>query len=455
MIKYIVVNEILIIGVILILGQLFAAMFQKTRMPDVLPLMLLGFLLGPVLRVVSPLDFGSTARAFTTITLIVVLFITGSGLRISAVKGTALRAVMLTLSAFSATAAVIFLSARLLLGVNRLFAVIIGVIAAYNSFIIIVPVLKNLNVSSKTKAALSLESTLSSVLTVVLTLTLFQFAAEGGSLRAGGLGGKIIYSLIISALAGVSLGVFWTLALNRVRQLKHSTSLIFAFLLLVYSLCVLVGGKGEVGVLFFGFTTGNIRAFKTLWFKESTVQTSSFNSEEKSFFSEIEFILKTLFFVYMGICMEIATVWFAIAGGAFALIKLFIRIPAVNYCFGKDVSRQDAAIALAMCPGGLVSAALATAAAQRLEDGIIIQDTIYAFIFFSIILTSVLSFMIEKGRFKRVENILFKRHFTPDVPQPEAPAPAQPGGAPHAAEFEPQEPSAPQQAPAPGPEEQK
>ncbi len=65
---------ILFIGAVLFLGQVFSFLFEKTRLPDVLPLMLLGMLIGPGLHIVTPDMFGSAGQIFTTLALVVVLF---------------------------------------------------------------------------------------------------------------------------------------------------------------------------------------------------------------------------------------------------------------------------------------------------------------------------------------------------------------------------------------------
>ena len=65
--------SIFLIALILVLGQVFSSLFEKTRVPDVLPLMLLGFILGPVSKVVMPGALGSVDGVFTEIVLIVIL----------------------------------------------------------------------------------------------------------------------------------------------------------------------------------------------------------------------------------------------------------------------------------------------------------------------------------------------------------------------------------------------
>lgn len=91
---------IISLAILIFLSHLFSAMFVKTRMPEVLPLLLLGILLGPLLNIVSPADFGMVDQVFTRVLLIVILFESGLGLRISQIRSTWEQSSRLTLISF-------------------------------------------------------------------------------------------------------------------------------------------------------------------------------------------------------------------------------------------------------------------------------------------------------------------------------------------------------------------
>ena len=65
---------ILAIGLLVFAGHFLTGLFERTKIPDVLILMLAGIVLGPVLHVVTPEDFGQVGPVFTTLALIVILF---------------------------------------------------------------------------------------------------------------------------------------------------------------------------------------------------------------------------------------------------------------------------------------------------------------------------------------------------------------------------------------------
>lgn len=403
---------ILFIGVLLFLGQVFSFLFEKTRLPDVLPLMALGMLLGPVLHWAGSDDFGGAGQIFTTVALIVVLFKSGVDFRILSLRGAVGQGFLLTTVGFAViTLTTAFITWRAL-NISQLYAFIIGAIVADNSTAVITPMLAKLQVSKTAKTILFLEANLTGVYSIVLALALLSAATHGGQVSAAEISWQVVKSFALGILFALAAGVFWMGILNKVRRLENAVSLTFAFVLLVYSVSGLIGGDGAIATLAFGVVAGNTRLVRRLWLtKFDLSHLLSLNHGEKAFFDEVEFILKTLFFVYMGICMHIGRVDLLAIGFAVAFFKLVFRAPVVNYCVSKTVSRGDASVILAMCPNGLVSAVLAAIIASQLpEEGAVIQDVIYAVIFCSVLLSNLMSFRIEKGGLKWVGRAMFGRH---------------------------------------------
>lgn len=427
---------ILLIGVLLFLGQVFSFLFEKTRLPDVLPLMLLGMLLGPVFHLAGPEDFGGAGQIFTTVALIVVLFKSGVDFRILSLRGAVGQGLLLTTVCFAViTLTTAFITQRAL-NIPQLYAFIIGAIVADNSTAVITPMLAKLQVSKTAKTVLFLEANLTGVYSIVLALALLSAASHGGQVSAAEISLRVVKSFGLGIVFALAAGVFWMGILNKVRRLENAISLTFAFVLLVYSVSGLIGGDGAIATLAFGVVAGNTRLVRRLWLSKFDLShLLSLNQGEKAFFDEVEFILKTLFFVYMGICMRIGRVDLLAIGFAVAFFKLVFRAPVVNYCVSKNVSRGDASVILAMCPNGLVSAVLAAMIASQLpEEGAVIQDVIYAVIFFSVLLSNLMSFRIEKGGLKWLGKAMFGRHKLDEVPAPtvqETPAAlAEPSSAP-------------------------
>ena len=443
---------ILLIGVLLFLGQVFSFLFEKTRLPDVLPLMLVGMLLGPVFHLAGPEDFGGAGQIFTTVALIVVLFKSGVDFRILSLRGAVGQGLLLTTVCFAVITLTTAFITQWVLNIPQLYAFIIGAIVADNSTAVITPMLAKLQVSKTAKTVLFLEANLTGVYSIVLALALLSVASHGGQVSAAEISLRVVKSFGLGILFALAAGVFWMGILNKVRRLENAISLTFAFVLLVYSVSGLIGGDGAIATLAFGVVAGNTRLVRRLWLSKFDLShLLSLNHGEKAFFDEVEFILKTLFFVYMGICMRIGRVDLLAIGFAVAFFKLVFRAPVVNYCVSKNVSRGDASVILAMCPNGLVSAVLAAMIASQLpEEGAVIQDVIYAVIFFSVLLSNLMSFRIEKGGLKWLGKAMFGRHKPDEIPAPPGQAAALSEPIPGETALIPEQDNPPQESPAPG-----
>ena len=411
---------ILFIGLLLVLGHIFSSLFEKTRLPDVLPLMVLGMLMGPVLHLVDPQSFGQAGQIFTTLALIVVLFKSGLEFRILSLRGAVGQGLLLTTVCFVLVTLVIGFLAQELLQVPQIYAFIIGVIVADNSTAIISPLLAKLQVSKTAKTILFLEANLTGVYSIVLAIALLSAASHGEKLTASLLAVDVVKSFGIGIIFALAAGVFWMSILNRVRRLENAISLTFAFVLLVYSVSGIIGGDGAIATLAFGVVAGNMRLIKRLRLPRLDFRNLlTLNNGEKVFFEEVEFIFKTLFFVYMGICMRVGRLDLVAIGFILTVAKFIFRAPVVNYCLSKNLSCGDCSAVLAMCPNGLVSAVLAAMVASQLpEEGSVVQDVIYAVIFFSVIGSNLMSFRIEKGGLKWLSNSLFHRHAEPQAQLP-------------------------------------
>ena len=65
------------IGLLVFLAHFFAALFARTRVPDVLLLMVLGIVLGPVTHLLAPDDFGKVGPVLSNLACLVILFESG------------------------------------------------------------------------------------------------------------------------------------------------------------------------------------------------------------------------------------------------------------------------------------------------------------------------------------------------------------------------------------------
>jgi NhaP-type Na+/H+ or K+/H+ antiporter len=130
--------------------------------------------------------------------------------------------------------------------------------------------------------------------------------------------------------------------------------------------------------------------------------------DEKNFYSEIAFIFKTFFFVYIGMSIRLSEWSHIIMGILFISLMFVVRIPSITLFCRKGYSSRDRRIMSILNPKGLVSAVLASMPLQlavtdeQIRTGEVIQNIGYASVMFSIIIFSLLIFLVEK--FDKKEN---------------------------------------------------
>jgi NhaP-type Na+/H+ or K+/H+ antiporter len=403
---------IISLAALIFAAHLFSALFAKTGVPEVLPLMLLGIVLGPAFHIVKPEDFGMVDKVFTQILLIIILFNNGIRLRISRLRGALGQSsrIILTNLLFATLSIATF--CRLFINIPWYYGFLTGIILASNSFAITIPMAAKLNISENVKTVLSVESTLSGVISIVITVMLVDMSKFNPTAIAA----KLMHSLLTSLAIGAIAAVFWTKILAKIRKLDSSVFPTFAFVLAVYAICESLGSDGAIGAFIFGITAGNIRALRKMRlfrFAEPLTRggSESFNYMEKTFFREILFVMRAFFFVYIGISMQFGHPVFILCGLAIIVLNFIARTFAINGSLDKTVSRTDATMAAATIPKGLIAAALTSLVVQSdVRETLPLRDIIYSAIFFSILFSTVFAAAAQRGHIGKIADALFKKY---------------------------------------------
>lgn len=407
--------SIIFFGAIVFLAHLFVAVFEKTRIPDVLPLIFLGVLLGPVFGLVRPSDFGNIADIFITISLIVILFQSGLELKLSHIRDFWFSSSKLAVLNFFGSLVIITLFAKILLGTDLVSSLILASILAGTSFGVVIPLVSKLNVGAGCKTVLTIESAFSDLLCIVFTLG-FLGMAHMNKIDFVSVFQGILFSFIVASIIGVVAGMFWSIILNHIRHIENGIVLTLAFALVVYGLSELIGSSGAIAVLFLGIVSGNMKSFRRLkyfgFIADAEEKITTFNMIEKTFISEAVFLFKIFFFLFIGISMQMSNMYLVSCGVMITFAIYLVRIIATRWSINKqDFSRVDASVISAMGPKGLVAAVLAALVVkEKINSVLVIQDVVYTVILFSIIATTALAFMLEKRKFVGIYGIMFSNY---------------------------------------------
>lgn len=393
-----------LVGVLIFAAHLFEAIFRQTRIPDVLPLVVIGLVLGPLLGIATPTSFGAVGPIFTVVTFVLILFEAGTGLSFSSLRKTYKETLILTTVTFILNVVLIGVAAHYLMGLGFIKSFLLASVVGGISSAIIAPMLGQLNMQEDGKTVLLLESSVTDVFCVIAALSFIDISGLGDITQFDiGLGmGKMIASFLLAAMMG-TVGAFgWSYIFNKVRGLQNSMFTTAAIVFVIFGLAEWLGYSGAIAALAFGVTLGNISSLRLpKLYSGFNTDFSGLNISEKAFFAEMVFILKTFFFVYIGISLQLADWWLIVVGLILTVLIFMIRLPVVKFTVLKSTPVTDASMLAVVIPRGLAAAVLASIPFQQgMEGGEIIQNTAYAIILISIIITSLLVFLIDKTKLK-------------------------------------------------------
>ena len=283
---------------------------------------------------------------------------------------------------------------------------LLGSMVAGTGASIVIPMVRQMKVSDKTRTVLTLESAISAVLCIVVALAIME-GMKMGQIRFEKIMGNVLASFFMAVILGVLGGMVWSGVLQRVRRLQNSMFLTPAFVFVIYGITEALGYSGAIAALAFGIVLGNASYFEFSFMRKilrkRRPQMQSLEEKEKSFFKEIVFILKTFFFVYIGISIPF-TDTMALLYGVVIAAAIFVGRFILVAIVGRKNTKTDRQIVSIMIPKGLASAVLASmprqvnlaAGYEVVPNAERIECMVYSIIFFSIVICSLLVLLSRK-----------------------------------------------------------
>ena len=381
--------SLVVIGVLVLCAYILNALFDKLRIPNALFLLLIGLVFGPILHLIDPGDFGKTGSVFVNVTLIIILFESSTKINIKELASSIGSAMGISLSNYIIGVAVSTACLYYFIdGIPVLSSLFFGAIIAGTSSAIVIPIVRQLKLSKKAENVLIMESALSDVLALVIGISIMS-ALVSNELSITGMFSSLLETLLLSILLGAVAGYIWAIAYSKIGTIQTHGFISLALILAFAGGVDLIGLNAGIATLGFGLVFSNSHLMNTD--KLLLLKCKKMEVHEESFFSEVSFLIQTLFFVYIGIHMKLDNLSsFAIAG----LILFFIVLtrPFVTKIFiRKPMPTRDLASVSMLFPKGIVPAILATMPLQLgLAYGAEIKDVAYSTVLLSIVLSSVL-----------------------------------------------------------------
>lgn len=428
----------LVVAILLFFGFFGELIFEKTKIPDVIWLILIGIILSSVLNWTSSTSLKVIAPFFTTFALIYLLFEAGINTDIKSFLKSAPRGLTLSVLSFVFSFGVVF-GIGMLLGKGVNLSMLLGTILSGVSSAVVIPIINGMNdLGQTTKLSLMFDSAFSDVLCILGTVILVQIFSLETKVSGLSITKELLYSFIIAIALGVVAAFIWNNILSP-KIKNHHLVLTLAFMLMVYSITQLIGANGAVASLIFGLILGNTKKIANvlkpkvndLKSKKKVSSSSakkvlassdkassliyptlrSINKYSRDVYAELAFALKTFFFVYLGILIDFSSPFSFLIALLFVIGLYLARPFAVFVSFGKSTSLKDANLLATLIPKGLAAAVLVQLPIQAGISGAEgLVNIVLAVILISILLSSIFSVLSAKPGFRGLLPFLFRRY---------------------------------------------
>jgi len=352
-----------------LLALAFAAnrLFRLTRIPDVIVLLAIGLLLGPVFGWVQPARFRTITDALGTLALILILFEGGLDLNLRDTVRHFPGGVLLAFVGYGLSLGLVALVAWRSHDFPLVPALLVGAVLGCTSSSIVLPVLQQLEIRDPLRVILLIDSSLGDVLAVTTVSALLDFGAHSGPF-VGGFVGNVTLKMIASVAAAVLAGTLWSRVLPLLSEQRFWQAVTFSVVLLLYASTQAAGHSGLLSVLAFGLTLANVRRVDPrLLGVFFAVEPPGKEHQEHhvqllAFYSEMAFLVRTVFFVLLGVVVDVRGLkghTLLTLGSLGALVVARAAAVKTSRWSWGAIGQQDREIALWVFPRGLITAVLA------------------------------------------------------------------------------------------------
>jgi cell volume regulation protein A len=415
-----------VVAGVVVLGVIGEQLFAKSQVPDVVWLIAVGALLGPVTGLVDARLFAPAVPTFAAVTLVVILFQGGSRLVIRDLARTAPRATLLAVVGFALSAAGVALASLvaahfgLLHDWSTAHAIMLGAMLGGSSSLVIMPSMKVAAVDADLANLVGLESALTDALCVVVTLAMMQVLTSGDA-SSGPAALALLRQFGVALGFGVAAGLLWIPMLHLLRNHAEAYPVTLAALLALYAGVDALGGNGALAILAFAIIVGNADSLLRIAGLRAN-EPVGLDARVRAVHSVIAFFVKSLFFTFIGLML--GPPWaLVLLGVGLALLLLPLRIPAVAIATaGSGFDRPARVVAAVSLPRGMASGVLATLPAQA---GIPGTESLPALVFAAVVGTIVL-FGVLFPLARRLASSSVAAGESTDAPAADAPATGEP-----------------------------
>jgi cell volume regulation protein A len=318
---------LLLISATLFLCYISGLIYTRTRIPDILILLGFGVLLGPVLGIFQKDTFVAISPLMSVVAICIITFESGISLDVKTFRKALFKSFTLAI--------LTFFTVMLTVGFVVHFAMpetfslregmLLGTMVAGISTMAVTSLLDGLQKLipklESTRAILTLESTLCDPIRVVAAITLIRMLMTPGfSLQSSAK--DIVFTFVIGILVGLVFSLLWSEVLDRLRGRPLNYMMTMAVLFPPYIVGEMAGnGGGTMASFIFGLVLANYKNVAKWLGMNKNLKPDYGKIME--FNEEIAFLLKSYYFVYIGLIVSISYQYLTVG---FAVVALLLVI---------------------------------------------------------------------------------------------------------------------------------
>ena len=363
-----------LLGGLLVLAYLANRFSYRTRVPDVVVLLLCGIALGPGLHWIDAARFPEITRGVGTLALILILFAAGLELDLRRARKQFTAGTVLAVLSYALTMEGTHLFCMHVLHMGRMPSLLAGAALGCTSGSIVLPMLEQMDLRPHLKTTLVIEAAFGDGLGALVVGVLLSLIAGGvsshtsGSTILGSMVMQFVYRFVLAFITGIGAGFLWARLLPKVSNHRFWQVLTFAAVLIVYTVTHLVGGSDLFAVMVFGATlTSLLGPGSFLREFELEFHPTDEGSRILSFHSELAFLVRSFFFVLLGAMIQFRGLKDQLLpsiGILFVILAArFVSVQASRVVW-RGPSRRERELATILIPRGLITAVLVLQAIQ-------------------------------------------------------------------------------------------
>jgi cell volume regulation protein A len=295
------------VGGLLVVAFLANRVFRITRIPDVVVLMALGLVLGPVLGLIDADRFSKATNLLGTLAIILVLFEGGLDLDLRETLRHFPGSLLLAVLSFVFSGGLVGWIVSHALGLPLTSGLLVGAVLGCTSSTIVLPVLQQMGLEEPVKVTLMLEASWGDVLAVLTVGLMLGMKGQSGTV-ASGLAHGLVMQVGVALIFAVTGGVLWSRLLRVLSEQRFWQVLTFSMVLVLYAGMEAMGANGLIAVLAFGLTLSNFPGIDPgLELRHLVTTVADSQQALLTFHSELAFLVRTFFFVLIGAVAQLAS----------------------------------------------------------------------------------------------------------------------------------------------------